>query len=62
MSQLAGGWTLEKLQAKTAEERFNVWVNAKARGTPEADLLALYIEKPGLEYAPTGGISMSDPP
>ncbi|WP_426039935.1 hypothetical protein [Brevundimonas sp. DC300-4] len=61
MAQLAGGWTLEKLQAKTPEERFNVWTNARAKGTPEADDLAAFIESSGLNYTPTGGISMSDP-
>ncbi|MDX2336260.1 hypothetical protein [Brevundimonas vesicularis] len=61
MSQLAGGWTLEKLQAKSAEERFNVWVNARAKGTSEATELARFIEQSGLDYAPSGGISMSDP-
>jgi hypothetical protein len=61
MTELAGGWTLEKLQAKSAEERFNVWVNARAKGTPEADELARFIELSGLNYAPSGGISMSDP-
>lgn len=61
MSQLAGGWTLEKLQAKSAEERFNVWVNAQAKGTLEATELARFIEQSGLDYAPCGGISMSDP-
>jgi hypothetical protein len=58
---LAGGWTHERLAAKTAEERYNVWVNAKAKGAPEAQELARFIEASGLEYAPTGGISMSDP-
>jgi hypothetical protein len=61
MTQLAGGWTLEKLEAKTPEERFNVWSNARIKGTPEADELARFIEESGLNYAPTGGISMSDP-
>ena len=61
MTSMAGGWTLEKLRAKSAEERFNVWSNARAKGTPEADALALFIESSGLEYAPSGGISMSDP-
>lgn len=61
MTPLAGGWTLEKLQARTAEERFNVWSNAKTKGTPEADELASFIESSGLDYAPSGGISMSDP-
>lgn len=28
---LAGGWTYERLAAKTAEERYNVWLNAKAK-------------------------------
>jgi hypothetical protein len=59
--QLAGGWTFEKLQAKTPEERFNVWVNARRLGTPEALELATFIEGCGLDYGPTGGISMSDP-
>ena len=59
MTQLAGGWTLEKLEAKTPEERFNVWSNARAKGTLEADELAQFIERSGLNYAPTGGISMS---
>ncbi len=60
-TKLAGGWTFEKLQAKTPEERFNVWVNARAKKTAEADALAGFIEASGLDYAPTGGISMSDP-
>lgn len=52
---------MEKLAAKTPEERFNVWSNARAKGTPEADELAQFIEESGLNYTPTGGISMSDP-
>lgn len=58
---LAGGWTYERLAAKTAEERFNVWLNAKAKSAVEAQELARFIEASGLDYAPTGGISMSDP-
>jgi hypothetical protein len=58
---LAGGWTYERLAAKTAEERYNVWANAKAKGGVEAQELARFIETSGLDYAPTGGISMSDP-
>lgn len=61
MTQLAGGWTLEKLQAKSDEERFNVWVNARAKGTPDALELARFIEESGLNYAPTGGISLIFP-
>lgn len=58
---LARGWTHERLAAKTADERYNVWVNAKAKDTADAQELARFIEASGLEYAPTGGISMSDP-
>lgn len=60
-AHLAGGWTLEKLKAKSPEDRFNVWVNARRRNTPEALELARVIEESGLDYAETGGISMSDP-
>jgi hypothetical protein len=58
---LAGGWSFETLQAKSAEERFTVWENARRIGSPEALELARFIEASGLEYAPTGGISMTDP-
>lgn len=57
----AGGWTYERLAAKTAEERYNLWLNAKAKDTVQAQELARFIEDSGLDYAPTGGISMSDP-
>jgi len=59
--QLAGGWTLAKLQARSPEERFTIWENARRKGTPDALALARFIEICGLDYAPTGGISMSDP-
>ncbi len=58
---LPGGWTLQKLKAKTPEERHNVWRNAMARKTPEGLALAQFIEASGLAFAPSGGISMSDP-
>ncbi len=61
MTTLAGGWTLEKLWAKSPEERFNVWHNARRLGTPEALELANFIAHSGLDYAETGGISLSDP-
>ena len=59
--QLAGGWTLEKLRAKSPEERYTVWINARRNGSVEALELAKFIEASGLEYAPQGGISLSDP-
>ena len=57
----AGGWNYERLAAKTAEERYNLWRNATSKDTIEAQDLARFIEASGLDYAPTGGISMSDP-
>ena len=59
--QLAGGWTLAKLQARSSEDRFNIWENARRQGTEAALTLAKFIEDSGLDYAPKGGISMSDP-
>jgi hypothetical protein len=59
--QLPAGWTLEKLQAKTPEERFNAWSNARGKGTPEALRLVRFIQDSGLDYHPSGGISLSDP-
>lgn len=61
MTQPAGGRTREKLEAKTSEERFRVWSNARAKGPLEAEELARFIEESGLNYAPFGGVSMSDP-
>ncbi|QUD90358.1 hypothetical protein [Phenylobacterium montanum] len=58
---LAGGWTIEKLKARSPEERYTVWRNALRKGTPEALQLARAIEGSGLDYAEKGGISMSDP-
>ena len=59
--KMAGGWTLEKLAARSAEERYTVWRNALKQGTPEAMQLAQFIEASGLDFAEKGGISMSDP-
>jgi hypothetical protein len=59
--ELPGGWTLAKLQAKSPEERFNVWSNARRLGTTEALRLVRFIQESGLDYAPRGGISLSDP-
>lgn len=59
--QHAGGWTLEKLQARSPEERFTVWENARRKGTPEALALAEFIARSGLDYSPKGGMSLSDP-
>ncbi len=58
---LAGGWTLERLRARTPEERHTIWRNAMAAATPQALALARFIETAGLAFAPTGGIGMSDP-
>lgn len=59
--ELAGGWTRKKLEAKSPEERYTVWHNARRAATPEALQLATFIETSGLDYAPSGGISLSDP-
>lgn len=58
---LAGGWTYEKLKAKSAEERFRIWENARRKGTPEALDLAEYIQCCGLDLGGRGGMSRSDP-
>ena len=57
----AGGWTLAKLKAKSPEDRYRVWENARRRGDADAMALARLIETSGLEYAEQGGISMTDP-
>jgi hypothetical protein len=59
--QLAGGRTFEKLKAKSPDERYTIWHNARRLATPEALRLAQFIETSGLDYAPSGGISLSDP-
>jgi hypothetical protein len=61
LEQLPGGWTLERLKAKTPEERFTVWQNARRLGTPDALSLARYIETCGLDFAERGGMSLNDP-
>lgn len=57
----AGGWTVEKLKAQTAEGRYTIWDRARKLGTPEGDALAHVIATLDVPYAETGGISMSDP-
>jgi hypothetical protein len=58
---MAVKWTLETLKAKSPEERFTIWQNAKRLGTAEALDLVRFIETSGLDYAPSGGMSRSDP-
>src|SRR5664279_1146817 len=58
---LAGGWTKAKRAARNPLERFGIWKNARAKGTPDALRLAEVIEGLGMIAPGTGGLKMDDP-
>tara|TARA_R110002073_G_scaffold87409_1_gene207549 strand:- start:11 stop:475 length:465 start_codon:yes stop_codon:yes gene_type:complete len=59
--KLPGKLTVEKLEAMTAKERENLWINARAANTPEAAYLVTVIESLGLPYSEDGGMRLDSP-
>ena len=59
--KLPGKLTVEKLESMTAKEREQLWINARATSSPEADYLVTVIESLGLPYSEDGGMRFDSP-
>ncbi len=59
--KLPGKLTVEMLEAMTAKERENLWINARSNSSPEAAYLVTVIESLGLPYSEDGGMRLNSP-
>lgn len=55
------GWTIEKLKARSPEERWSLYANAMQIGSPEAKKLMVLIDGSGLALSKGGGLPAEHP-